>query len=277
MQIEIDKERFSEWLEVKGLSKQSIEKYLEYFERFNIQQLSHEYMISFLKRYNNSISRAFLSNVFTYIRTADYPKEVKVHIADFVIPKVTGRKKRIIPDVLSKEEVHELSKAMNNRRNTLMVLVQFYGGLRVSELCGIHPWDFNWRYWVAHPSDNGKLKLTYGVKGNKQRIVFMPRFLMKILYQYIRTTPGINKNNPLFKIKANTYLKIIYEASDKLQFNKHIKTHTIRHSCANWLGDDLGWDAFEIMEYLGHEDIATTKMYRQVSKKKLKEKFDEAF
>ena len=93
------------------------------------------------------------------------------------------------------------------------------------------------------------------------------------LHKYIGGLSNRKDNPPIFKIKTNTYARLLHRVSDKLGYHKRIKTHILRHSCANWLRDN-GFDLIEIKEYLGHEDISTTQRYQQTSDKKLRLKFD---
>ncbi len=93
-------------------------------------------MISYLHKYNNSVSRAFVRSIIDYLQ-----------LKDILIPKITGRKRIREPEIISLNEVLSVSGAMRTPRNRIMVLLNFYAGLRVSELINIRPFDFQWKKW----------------------------------------------------------------------------------------------------------------------------------
>lgn len=274
MLIDINTNNFLDWLKVKGLSDRTIKEYRQYYEQFEILNLTNEYLVQFIKLHNNCVARAFIKNLIEYIRQSTYPDDVKAFVRNLEIPKVSGRKKVRLPEVLTQEEVHGMAKIMPTHER-LMLLVQFYGGLRVSELCSLKPHNFNWNYWTINPEMNGKLRLIYGVKGNKQRIVYVPQWVMKALYHWIKTSVSSvqSKETPLFRIKPNTWYKKVVKYSIIANVGKDIGTHTIRHSCATWLHDQ-NWTTRDIQVYLGHSSITSTQIYEHVSNEKLKTKFD---
>lgn len=273
MTIAINNKEWNDWLQAKGLSTNTIEQYNYYLTRFNLEELNQKYLTNYIVQYNNSVAKAFIKNLIHFIKVNDYPKEIKVQIAELEIPQISGRKKIRLPQVLTEEEVYKLSNAMNNERNKLMVLITFFGGLRVGELTKIKPYDFNWDKWVESPEDLGRLKVIG--KGNKQRPIFIPAKLMARIYTWIKSevSKRQSKNANLFKIGIKRWEVILEKAGDRA-IGRHINPHLLRHSCGTWLRDN-GWDLKEIAEYLGHENIATTAIYTHISQEKLKDKYKE--
>jgi integrase len=223
------------------------------------------------------VSRAFLRNLITYIKLSDdFSKDIKDIVGFIEIPKVTGAKRRRELEVINETQLYDIVNAMTNERNRIMLLLTFYGGLRVSELCsdkyGIKPYSFNWNTWVKDPSKEGVLKVVG--KRNKQRTVYIPQQIMSRVYQWIRNVAKkLSKDSKLFKISHIRWRKIIYESSHKaLGFRIH--PHTIRHSCATWLRGN-NWTIDEIKEYLGHEFISTTMIYFHSNPENLRLKFSE--
>lgn len=269
--ITFEKSLWLNWLEAKGLSKNTIGQYSFYFDKFEFEKLSQPYLIEYINRHNNNVARAFLKNLLHFIKTSEFPKEIKLLIAELEIPTITGRKKVRLPQVLSEEQVFQLSSAMQTERNKIMTLLTFYGGLRVSELIKIKPYDFNWEGWLRAPNELGRLKVIG--KGDKQRPVFVPSKLMARVYTWIKKeiSSKQGKDIYLFRIGRKRWEQILDKAS-QISVGRHINPHLLRHSCGTWLRDS-GWDLKEIAEYLGHENINTTAIYTHISQEKLKDKF----
>lgn len=271
--INLDKTQWDNWLIAKGLSSNTIGQYSYYFEKFEFDKLSQSYLIEYITRYNNNVARAFLKNLLHFIKTNEFPKEIKFLISEFEIPKITGRKKVRIPQVLSEEQTFQLTNAMETERNKIMTLLTFYGGLRVGELIKIKPYDFNWEKWLRAPEELGWLKVIG--KGNKQRNVFVPTKLMARVYNWIKSevSKKQGKDVRLFKISEQRWEQILGKASQRT-LGRHIHPHLIRHSASTWLAEN-GFSLQEISEYLGHSSIATTQLYVHLSQEKLKDKFQD--
>lgn len=227
-QITFDKLLWSGWLQAKGLSPNTIKQYSYYFDKFEFDRLSQPYMIEYINHYNNNVARAFLKNLLHFIKTNDFPKEIKLLIAELEIPEITGRKKVRLPQILSEEQVFQLSNAMQTERNKIMTLLTFFGGLRVAELIKIKPYDFNWEAWLRAPDELGRLKVIG--KGDKQRPVFVPSKLMARIYTWIKNEVSHmqSKDAYLFKISTQRWEQIVDRASH-ISLGRHINPHILRH------------------------------------------------
>lgn len=272
MMLELDKKKFCQWLEIKGLALTTRTEYLSYIEKAELKELNQTVVNNFLQRYNNNVARATIRNLIQYL------KMMKINV-DIEIPKITGRKKRRLIKILSEEEVLTLANNMKTERGQLMVLISFYGGLRISELVGGHygiiPYSFNWASWIKDPSQNGVLNLIG--KGNKERRVFIPQKVMARLYQWINeeVSQHQSKEQKLFAIGERRWKQILSKESKRI-LGRHINPHLLRHSCNQWLRDK-GWDVTERQKYLGHENPSTTMVYDHTNQEDLKKKFKELF
>ena len=188
-----------EWFNLKGLAEKSIENYLYYFRKLDKDNLDHKHFIAFLTRYNNLIARAMLKNLFLFVKTGEFPKELKDIIRDFDIPRQTGRKKKRFPNIVSMGEVNMIANKMKDRRNEIMVLISFYCGLRPFELLQIEVNHINWGVWLKDQSKNGEIRVIG--KGNKERKLPIMKDIMRYTYWWIQETlPDIKPDERLFKI-----------------------------------------------------------------------------
>lgn len=272
--MEIEFERWIEWLKLKGLSDSTIKSYNKYFMKFNFSKLSHEYMFGFLKKNNNSVARAMLKNLIQFIKMSDFPREIRGLVDGFEIPIITGRKKQRIPEIIDRFQVHTLAKSMNHERENYMVLTTFYLGLRCSELLNLKIDDFNWEEWSKTPKRAGVVKIIG--KGDKQRnLPVVPELMIRLnnwISGELEKDPDIEK---IFRISERRWQIILSKKSKKI-FNRSIHPHLLRHSCGTYLKEQ-GLDLQEIADFLGHSSIQTTQIYTHIDKKKLNSKILGAF
>jgi integrase/recombinase XerD len=147
-----------------------------------------------------------------------------------------------------------------------------YGcGLRVSELTALKISDLFF--------DEGFIKITG--KGNKQRFVPVGNLTQKYIQIYIDTmrihlTVKKGFEDTLFLNRRGSQLTramiftIIKDLAVKINLNKSISPHTLRHSFATHLLEN-GADLRSIQLMLGHESITTTEIYVHLDRKFLAE------
>lgn len=271
---EITEQDFKTWLELKGLSPRSIKEYAYYFNK--LEELSQAALINLLRRYNNNISRAFLKNLIIYIKTTPLSQEVKQTAQTLEIPKQTGRAKKRIPKVLSKDQILNIVRACPNERTKLMILVMFKAGLRLSELVNIKPYDFNLKDWYKNPEQDGRLRIIG--KGDKERILPVDSNTMKRIARYFierNQKKDYTAQDTLFNIGGHRFEVLLSKAGLKA-LGESIHPHILRHSAASYLNDN-GFNIQEIQQFLGHSSITTTSIYIHVNKKELDNKLLEAF
>lgn len=274
----LDKIGFTNWLTIKKLSAKTIELYNYYLDRLKLySSFNQETINEFILKYNNQINRAFIKNYIIYVfenkDSVPHSLEEINEIRDIKLPKITGRKKQRIPLVVSKLQVLAITNAMTSERNKLMTLITFYGGLRLSGLLNIKPYDFQWKTWNL--DRNKPLELKVIEKGDKERIVFIPSDIALRTLRWIKNFASKKDNDPskpIFNMSGRHWCRLIELASFKaLGFKIH--PHTLRHSAATNLLDS-GWNIKEVQEYLGHESIQTTEVYLHIDKSNLKDKFN---
>lgn len=201
-----------------------------------------------------------LKSFFNYLVFEDYRSDNPLELIE--TPK-TGRK---LPDTLSVAEIDALINAIDlssneGERNRAMLETLYGCGLRVSELVNLKISDLFF--------DEGFVKITG--KGNKQRFVPIGHLTQKYILLYketIRTHIAVKKGfeDTLFLNRRGSQLTramiftIIKDLATKINLNKTISPHTLRHSFATHLLEN-GADLRSIQLMLGHESITTTEIY----------------
>lgn len=180
------------------------------------------------------------------------------------------RQPQKIPLFLSQAETLSIleklpRKTPIEKRNYFIFLLFYSSGLRLSELCRLGAEDIE--------TNTASLRV-YG-KGGKTRIVFLPRATLDAYRIYFdEFKEKIQKNNRLFwnknggPLSERSVERIIAQVSEKLQFNKKLHPHALRHSYATQLLEN-GAEIKKISELLGHSSLATTQKYAHLNRKLL--------
>jgi integrase/recombinase XerD len=280
---------FQSYLRIeRGLSKNTIDNYsfdierLCFFLEENAISISpikiseetiQQFIYSVSKEVNPRSQARIISGLksfFSYLIFEDYRSDNPMELIE--TPK-TGRK---LPDTLSIDEIDALIAAINletneGERNRAMLETLYGCGLRVSELVTLKISDLFF--------DEGFIKITG--KGNKQRFVPIGNLTQKYIqiYRDFKRTDLIIKKgheDTLFLNRRGSQLTramiftIIKDLAAKIELNKSISPHTLRHSFATHLLEN-GADLRSIQLMLGHESITTTEIYVHLGRKFLTE------
>ena len=158
-------------------------------------------------------------------------------------------------------------------RNKAMLELLYGSGLRISELLNLRLQDLH--------INMGFINVVG--KGNKERIVPIGEEGQISLKDYLdKGRPHLKKipgdilfvNSRGNEISRVGFYKVLKKLSVKAGLMKDISPHTLRHSFASHLLEN-GVDLRMVQELLGHEDISTTQIYTHISKKQLKEVYEE--
>ncbi|MGO4772298.1 site-specific tyrosine recombinase XerD [Flavobacterium sp. W22_SRS_FK3] len=272
----------------RGLSKNTIENYGFDIERLCLFLETNQIDISPIKiadetvqQFIYSVSKEVnprsqariisgLKSFFNYLVFEDYRTDNPLELIE--TPK-TGRK---LPDTLSVEEIDSLIAAIDlssneGERNRAMLETLYGCGLRVSELVSLKISDLFF--------EEGFIKITG--KGNKERFVPIGNLTQKYITIYqkeVRVHLKIKKGyeDTLFlnrrgnQLTRSMIFTIIKDLAVKIELNKNISPHTLRHSFATHLLEN-GADLRSIQLMLGHESITTTEIYVHLDRSFLKE------
>jgi integrase/recombinase XerD len=278
---------FQSYLKIeRGLSKNTIANYSFDLERLSKFLLENEISISpekiseeTIQQFIYSVSKEVnarsqariisgLKSFFSYLIFEDYRTDNPMELIE--APRL-GRK---LPDTLSIDDIDNLIAAIDlstpeGERNRVILETLYGCGLRVSEITTLKISDLFF--------DEGFIKITG--KGNKQRFVPIANSTQKYIELYrnsIRNHLDISKGfeDTLFLNRRGKQLTramiftIIKTLAIKINLQKNISPHTLRHSFATHLLEN-GADLRSIQMMLGHESITTTEIYVHLDRKHL--------
>lgn len=282
-------DEFKIYLQIdKSYSENTIRSYLynlsvfnRYLEKNNIYILDVEYIdiSNFLK--NLKIDENYsIKSINSYISSlkAFYTFLLKEHYINnnptslLKSPKIKER----FPVYLTKEELDLIISSINTKthigqRDFLLYKLLYDTGVRVSELINIKINDID--------IENRIIKILG--KGNKERIVLFTESTKKYLLEYINNYVNkINTNIHYLFTKSNgkpinrvEVYNIIRKYAEKVNINKKITPHVIRHTFATHMIQNDA-DVLTVKTILGHSKLSTTQLYTHLNKKDLKNKYD---
>lgn len=258
-------EELRSWMRSKRYSDSTIVTYIDslrtffkYFDDKDSVEITNEDLIEFNNRYilKNKLSASFQNQVVNAVKLFCRITENKK-----LDPELIHRPKRakVLPNVLSKEEVKAILSAHSNIKHKAMLSLIYSCGLRCGELIKLKPEDVD-----------GKrgLLLVKQAKGRKDRIVpLSPKILQLLREYYIACKPeiylfeGQKKGEPYDERSLQQVLK---QSLRKCNITKPVSLHWLRHSYATHLLEN-GTDLRYIQEILGHTRSTTTEIYTHVS------------
>lgn len=181
------------------------------------------------------------------------------------------RKDKRLPEFLSEEEMDSLLQSNRQRtdflqkRDQAFMELLFTSGLRLGEIVTLKKGQINFT----------ERSIRVIGKGNKERMTFFTEEAKETVQDYISTLRIVllgnreddgtvflsSKGLPLTE-RGGEYL--VSTAAKKCGFPLHLHPHMFRHSFASELVNN-GADLRVVQELLGHESIATTAIYTDVS------------
>jgi site-specific recombinase XerD len=182
-------------------------------------------------------------------------------------PKPRRRQGRPKPKSLEPDERKALLKTVEARESTrdaLLVRIGLEAGLRVAEMAALRWSD------VKITERKGSLLVRHG-KGNKQRAIDLTKSLRHAFLEH-RYEKNRGKDKPVFENAHGVGLSVrgIQDIVERLAATTRIgkrigldgcTVHTLRHTCAAWLLNEVGLSVPEVAEILGHSDLKTTMIY----------------
>ncbi|MHA7128835.1 tyrosine-type recombinase/integrase [Algoriphagus namhaensis] len=267
LQLEIEK--FQDWMRNRRYSESTIKNYvlgLDLFLRFtgnkNLAEITNADLESFHKDYiiSRKYSASFQSLVINAVKLY-FTNRLKRKLDPIAIERPKNPK--LLPHVLSKEQVKAILEAHQNMKHGAMLSLIYACGLRRSELLNLKLQDID--------STRGMLRVNQG-KGKKDRLVPISEKLVKLLreyYQYEKPKEYLFEGTVVGKTYSPTSLQEVSKSAvKKAGINNAVTLHWLRHSYATHLLENRT-DLRFIQELLGHNSSKTTEIYTHVSQKSL--------
>lgn len=172
------------------------------------------------------------------------------------------RKSRILPKILSKEEVIDLLRATYNLKHRTILVLMYSCGLRVSEVLGLR---------LTHIDIDRRQLIIVQSKGRKDRYAVLAESAVPLVINYVssyKPRTFLFEGEKGGKYSATSVRAFLRRSCRRAGITKRITPHTLRHSYATHLIEN-GVNLRLVQELLGHAKPETTMIYTHVAKKDL--------
>ena len=264
-------EKFKQWLLSKRYSPSTIKTYSEalksfliFFREKPIGEITNEDVIVYNNEYilKNKLSSSYQNQIVNAIKLFFQTiRDTKMIVDKIHRPK----RSKVLPNVLSKEEIKLILNAHSNIKHKMMLSLIYSCGLRRSELINLKPQDID---------SKRNIVLLKNAKGKKDRITPLSPIILEMLRNYYN---GYKPKTWLFEgqIVGEQYSEqslqsVLKQALQKAGITKPVTLHWLRHSYATHLLES-GTDLRYIQELLGHSSSKTTEIYTHVSTKSIQQ------
>ena len=239
----------------------SLSTFLRYFSLKSILEISNDDLIDFNNNYilKNNFSGSYQNQVVNAVKL--FYSAIHHHKIDVELIH-RPRREKLLPNVLSKEEVKAILEAPYNLKHRAMLAMIYSCGLRRSELLSLTKFDVDSKRMVV---------IIRMAKGKKDRIVPLSPKILTLLRDYYKS---YNPKEFLFegqsggKYSEKSLENVLKQSLFKARIEKPVTLHWLRHSYATHLLEN-GTDLRYIQDLLGHKSSKTTEIYTHVSTKNI--------
>ncbi|MEZ5047734.1 MAG: site-specific integrase, partial [Chitinophagaceae bacterium] len=234
---------FKHWLASKRYSERTINSYSEAlcsflaffndkdiadFETDNLVTFNNDFIIK--NKLSSSYQNQIVNAIKLFFRSIEHKK---------MNPDLLHRPKRekLLPNVLSKEEVKMILDAHSNIKHKAMLSLIYSCGLRRSELLNLKPSDIDSKRGII---------LIRKAKGKKDRIAPLSEKILELLRVYYKANkPKVylfEGLTPGEMYDERSLQQVLKQALEKAHIRKPVSLHWLRHSYATHLlesGTDL--------------------------------------
>jgi len=226
-------------------------------DEFSTEQLKSYllYCLQILKLSENQVHSRINAIKFYYEKVLKRP--------GIVLDMPRPKKPSLLPKVINIEDIAKMIKQTENLKHKTILMLVYGMGLRVSEIINIRITDIDSKNMQVH---------IRAAKGKKDRYTNLPEAILPILRAYyVSYSPKKYLFEGQFgeQYSVRSAQQVFKQSLARAKINKDTGIHSLRHSFATHLLEQ-GTDISYIQKLLGHNRIATTLIYAQVSKKDMK-------
>lgn len=177
---------------------------------------------------------------------------------------------RVLPVVLSPDEVARLLAAASNLKHQTALAVAYGAGLRASEVVALKVSDID--------SERMTLRIDQG-KGRRDRYAILSPVLLERLRVWWRVAHAQGKMldggwlfpvlNPIEPLSTRQLNRAIHAAALDAQIDKRVSMHTLHSFATHLLEQKVDIRVIQVL--LGHKKLETTALYAQVATDLLRE------
>jgi integrase/recombinase XerD len=227
---------FINWLKSRRYSENTISTYteclktfLKFFAEKSLAEINHHDVVTFNNQYilAKQLSASYqnqLVNALKLFFNVVQNKSINVELIH------RPKREKLLPNVLSKEEVKSILTASNNIKHRAMQSLIYSCGLRCGELLNLKS---------EHIDSKRGLILIKQAKGKKDRIVPLSNKILEMLREYYKTA---KPQNWLFegqtignKYDERSLQSVLKQSVSKAGIKKPVTLHWLRHSYATHL------------------------------------------
>jgi integrase/recombinase XerD len=241
-----------------GTYADALSTFLRFYANKVFSEIDNADVIKFNNDYilQNKFSSSYQNQVVNAIKLFFRTIENKVMETEKVH---RPRTEKLLPNVLSKEEIKAILNAPSNIKHKAMLSLIYSCGLRRSELLNLKLTDID--------SKRG-LVIIRQAKGRKDRIAPLSEKILKLLRDYYNAhKPNVwlfEGQDKKSQYDERSLANVLKQALEKSGISKPVSLHWLRHSYATHLLEN-GTDLRYIQEILGHSSSRTTEIYTHVS------------
>ena len=262
-------EKFINWLHSRRYSENTVKTYSEalkvfllYFHTKSILEITNDDLIEFNNKHilSNKFSASYQNQVVNAIKLFYRTMQnIKIDVELIHRPK----NPKLLPNVLSKEEIKSILDATQNIKHRAMLSLIYACGLRCGEILRLTP---------AHVDTKRMVLIIKQSKGRKDRIAPLSSKIVELLQSYYKAYKpqlflfeGAQRGQAY---DARSLQNVLKQNLARTNINKPVSLHWLRHSYATHLLEN-GTDLRYIQEILGHSSSKTTEIYTHVSNKSI--------
>lgn len=243
------------------ITRTNLNSFVLYLEREHFSAATISRMIASIKGYFHFLFREHL---------------VEEDISEFLrAPKVMKK----MPDILTVTEVDTLlaqpsGDSPKELRDRAMLELLYATGIRASEMISLKLKDVNLKmgFIICH-DENKERVIPFGNQARNALLRYLEQARDSLILSDEEEMLFVNcAGRPMSR---QGFWKLVKAYAARAEISSEITPHTLRHSFAAHLVEN-GADLHSVQEMLGHSDIASTQIYADMNKNRLREVYAKA-